>query len=224
MERELIDRLVRDVTPVRPLAPPAVRVARWALVSTVCVGAGVALAHVRHDIGASMWTTSFLVQAGLLLTASLFGATAALVVGVPGAQPTWATRWVPLGAIAAWAAWLVESIATQPDHLRVWWPGPAVHCAATVTLLALLPGLLLWSLVRRAAPLRPAWAGLLATLTAAAAGALGTQLICPRNDAAHLLLWHAAPVMAMAIAGIQVGRRFLHWPPRPASTPPQSRM
>jgi len=216
MEHELIDRLVRDATPVRPLASPAVRLARWALVSASCLAAGVALAHLRRDIGQAMWTAWFLMQAGLLIGTALLAAAAALLTGVPGAQHGVAARVLPLGVIGAWAGWLISIIATRPDHARVWWPTVAPHCAMNVTLLGLVPGLLLWSLVRRGAPLRPAWAGLLAMLTAAAVGAFGTQLLCPNDDAAHLLVWHFGAVAVLTVAGIALGRQFLRWVPRPA--------
>ena len=221
MEHELIDSLVRDVTPVRPLAPPAVRVARWAMLSALCLAAGVALAHVRRDFGDALWTASFLVQASLLIGTALLAATATLVAGVPGAEPRLTTHWLPLGAVAAWAGWLVAAIVAQPGPSRVWWPTPAPHCAMDITVLGLVPGLLLWSLVRRSAPLRPAWAGLLAMLTASAVGALGTQLLCPNNDGAHLLVWHVGPVMGLTVAGIQLGRRFLRWRPRPRPVAPR---
>ena len=222
MEHELIDRLVRDAAPVRPLASPAVRLARWTLAAAVCLAAGVAWVQLRHDLAETMWTASFLVQACLLLGTALLAASAALVVGVPGAEATLAMRTLPLLAIAAWAAWLVAAIVAQPGESRVWWPTPAPQCGVDITLLGLVPGLLLWSLVRRAAPLRPAWTGLLAMLTAAAVGAVGTQLICANDDAAHLLLWHFVPVMVLTGAGIHLGRRFLRWPVRPLPEAPRA--
>ena len=221
MEHELIDTLVRDATPVRPLAPAAVRLARWALATALCLIVGVALVQLRHDIAETMWTASFLVQAGLLIGTALLAAAAALVVGVPGAEPAPAARWLPLVAITAWAGWLLAAILAQPADSRIWWPVPAPECGADITLFGLAPGVLLWSLVRRTAPLRPAWAGLLATLTAAALGALATQLVCSNNDAAHLLLWHFGPVTALTAVGIQLGRRFLRWLPQPLPGTPR---
>ena len=67
----------------------------------------------------------------------------------------------------------------SPQVSRVWWPTPAPECGVDITLFGLVPGALLWALVRRAAPLRPAWTGLLAMLTAAAVGAFGTQWSAP---------------------------------------------
>ena len=220
MEHELIDRLARDATPVRPLALPSKRLARWTVATALCLAASVAWVEVRHDLAASMRTMSFLVQAGLLLVTALLSAAAALVVGVPGASSSRTVRWLPLIATATWAAWLVAAIVAQPEVSRVWWPAAAPHCALDVTLLGLVPGFLIWSLVRRAAPLRPGWTGLLATLTAASVGALGTHLVCPNGDAAHLLVWHFVPVALLAAAGIQLGRRLLHWPLQPL--PPTS--
>jgi hypothetical protein len=218
MEHELIDRLVRDATPVRPLALPSVRLRRWAIVTAICLATSVAVVGVRHELDASMRTLSFVVQAGLLLGTALVSAAAALVCGVPGAHAPRVLRFLPVLATAAWSAWLVAAILGQPGTSRVWWPSPSPQCAVDITLIGLVPGLLLWSYVRRAAPLRPGWTGLLATLTAASVGALGTHLICPVGEAAHLLVWHVVPVALLAAAGIRLGQRALHWPVRPQST------
>src|SRR5215203_2608612 len=103
MEHELIDRLVQDAAPVRPLALPAVRLARWTLVAAICLAAGVAWVHLRHDASDAMWTRSFLIQAGLLLATALLSARAALVASVPGAESTRAVNWLPVLTLAAWS-------------------------------------------------------------------------------------------------------------------------
>ena len=74
-----------------------------------------------------------------------------------------------------------------------------------------MPGIALFMMVRRAAPLRAAWAGLLAVLATAAVGVLGANVICPNDRPLHMLLWHVAPLMLFAAIGAALGTWLLRW-------------
>jgi hypothetical protein len=92
----------------------------------------------------------------------------------------------------------LSRIAAFPVH---------VGCVAQIVALSLIPGLALFTMLRRAAPLRLSWSAGLASLAAFAAAAAGTQFLCPINDPAHLLVGHAVPVAALALAGALIGSR-----------------
>ena len=64
-------------------------------------------------------------------------------------------------------------------------------------------------MIRRAAPLQPAWSGALAGFAAVASGAIAVHVACPFNDPAHTLLGHFAPVLATGWLGALAGRRWL---------------
>lgn len=49
------------------------------------------------------------------------------------------------------------------------------------------------------------------SLSVAAFGALGTQLICQNDDLLHILLWHVIPVIAIGSAGAVLGQLLLRW-------------
>lgn len=211
MERELIDLLVRDARPVRPLATPAVRLARWVGAAALCLTAGVGWLRVRHDL-ADVWTTpGFLLQAALLLSAAVLSAGGAFVLSVPGAERRGLTRGLPLLAAAMWGLWLAAGWGLAPAGAAAEWPRPAPMCAVEVIALGLAPGVLLFVLVRQAAPLRLTWTGVLAALATGALGALGSQFVCADDSPAHLLLWHFLPMAVLATAGIVLGRVILRW-------------
>jgi hypothetical protein len=77
--------------------------------------------------------------------------------------------------------------------------------------LSVVPGWWLFAMLRRAAPLRRAWAGALATLAAVAIGATATQFICPIDDPAHQLVGHMLPVAVLSMLGAIAGLRYLNW-------------
>ena len=75
-------------------------------------------------------------------------------------------------------------------------------CLAKVCLIAIVPAGVMLVLARRAAPLRPRRTAGWAALAGLAAGAVGAQVLCPIDVAAHLLIWHLAPVVALSLIGL----------------------
>ena len=64
-------------------------------------------------------------------------------------------------------------------------------------------------MLRRAAPRQRGWVGLCTVLAACSLAMLGTQAVCARDAAGHVLVWHAAPVAAAALVGAAVSPRIL---------------
>lgn len=209
---DLIVQLARSAGPVVPLPPPMQRLWWWTAGAAAATIMGVVLIGVRADSGTMVGQAVFLAMIGVTVTTALLSAAAALVLSVPGAERTPAQRWAPLVAGSAWAALLLVSVLSGGSAFDRIVAFP-VHagCVAQITALALVPGWVIFAMLRRAAPLRHRWSGGLAALAALALAAAGTQFICPVNDPAHLLVGHLAPVAALALGGPLIGARAFAW-------------
>ncbi len=198
-----------DLRPVRPLAPPARRalaVAAWAPIAAALVLAALGL---RPDQSALGWPGLVMpvlveVAVGLALIAL------ALAESVParGAALTTALSMLGLATLAfvgqaAWTRGASAGVAV-PHPLTSHGPSCfALQVAVGVPALALVA-----VLVARAAPLRAAWAGMLG---GAGAGFLAEgvyHLHCPITELRHVLVWHAAAVLALALLGLAGGRAW----------------
>jgi len=209
---ELIRTLAAGAEPVQPLRPVGVRVAGWAVLAAVSLGVVMLLMGARRDFGDALDQADFAFEALLLIVTALSAAVGALVVSVPGAERTSLVRWAPVIAGVACVVWaageLVIASATGAPTGRLTF---AWHCVYKTTSVAAVPGVALFMMVRKAAPLRPAWAGLLAVLATAAVGVLGANTICPNDRPLHMLLWHVAPLMLFAAIGAGLGTWLLRW-------------
>ncbi|HYN05982.1 MAG TPA: NrsF family protein [Vicinamibacterales bacterium] len=209
---DLIVQLAQKARPVTPLAPPVARLAAWTVGAVIFVVLGVAVIGIRVDGWAKLQQARYLVELLLTIAIGILAAAAALVLGIPAAERTRLQRWLPLVAAGAWAGLLGRdvllggSVAARllqlPIHLA---------CILEIAGLAILPGLILFGMLRRSAPLRLEWAAGLSGLAALAVAAAGTQLICPVDDPAHLFIGHFIPVAGLAIVGAVLGRRRLNW-------------
>ena len=200
---DLIVQLASSATPVRPLASPARRFVSWTMAATIIAAIGMAIIGPRADIRAALQSPTFVILAGVTFLTAVLSAIAAFVLSVPGAERSPAQHWLPIGAGAMWAGLLVGALLEggAPMSRLAAFPFHAA-CAIEIGGLALLPGLLIFFMVRRAAPLRLAWSALLGGLASVAFAATATQIICPIDDPAHHLVAHFGPaVLLVAIFG-----------------------
>ena len=207
---DLIQQLVSDARPVQRLRPIAARLAGWVVLAAVSFGVVLFLMGVRRTLGGDLDRADFAFEAALLIVTAMSAAIGALVISVPGAERSTAVRWTPVIAAVATVLWaageLVYAAATGAPTGRLTF---AWHCIYKTTCIAAIPGFALFLMVRRAAPLRAAWAGLLAILATAAVGVLGANVICPNDRPLHLLLWHVAPLLVFAGGGAALGAWLL---------------
>ncbi|MBA3269880.1 MAG: DUF1109 domain-containing protein [Acidobacteria bacterium] len=212
---ELIQALATDAQPVRRLRPVAARVVGWAVLATVSLIVVMMIMGVRRDLDDALDHADFAFELALLIVTAMSAAVGALVVSIPGAEQRALVRWAPIvGALACvvWAAGeLAMAFASGAPIGRLTF---AWHCVYKTASVAAVPGVALFLMVRHAAPLRAAWAGLLAVLATAAVGVLGANTICPNDRPLHMLLWHVAPLMLFAALGAALGSWLLRSTPR----------
>ena len=210
---DLIRQLTSDAQPVRRLRPVAVRVAGWVVLAIASFAVVALLMGVRRDLGEAIDQANFAVQALLLIVTALSAAAGALIVSVPGAQRKALVRWLPVIAGVLAVVWVAgelvfaAAIGAPTGRLTFAW-----HCIYKTTAIAAVPGIALFLMVRRAAPLHAAWAGLLAVLATTAVGVLGANVICPVDRPLHMLLWHVSPLVLFAGGGAALGMWLLKWP------------
>jgi hypothetical protein len=209
---DLIQQLVADSRPVARLPSLAVRAAAWLGVAVASLVVVMLLMGVRRELGDAADRVDFAFEAALLVLTTVSAATGALLVSIPAAGTSPRVRWVPVALatacvlIAAGELGYAAVTGAPTGRLTFAW-----HCLFKTTSVAVVPGVVLFVMVRRGAPLQTAWAGLLAVLATTAMGVLGANIICPTDRPLHMLLWHVAPLMLFAGAGAGLGRWLLRW-------------
>jgi len=202
METEaLIRRLVAEARPVKPVAHPLASFGVWAAVALIWIAAAVTLVGPRTDLAVAARAPEFALNLVLPLAVGLAASMAALFASVPGHHRH---QWTLIAA-AAVAAWLLLVIggAVSADHGRL---GAGARCIRNLAAFSLPPGLLLYHLLRRAAPLDRGTVGMLATLATSALAQAGTRLVCHNDGALHVLVWHASFVVVLGALGIPLAR------------------
>lgn len=204
---ELIAHLASRAAPVKPLPSPAVRTLAWSAVALVSAALGIVIFGARPDLDAVIGQPQFMWPLVASMMLPLIAAAASLVLAIPGSErrPTLRGFSVVLGAL--WVLMLVVFVMRAGHGFAgaSHWP----ICFIRVIAIGLAPAFVLFSMIRRAAPLRLSWTSALAATAAMAAGAIAVQIVCPIDDAAHGLLGHFGPVLAIALLGAATARRML---------------
>jgi hypothetical protein len=206
-----IRQLVDDLKPVAPRGSDAARIARWSVVVVAVLMVEMLVAFARGTALPDVSPATWLWQAILPLGIALVAAAAALQCSIPGRPHRW---WLAAALLLClvWAGVLAAGVAkSAPSPFAVWMTEPAAKCAAHIAAAAVPSALALFWFVRAGAPLSGVRTGILIGLAAGASGALATHLTCPNPLAAHVLLWHAGPVIGIAIAGSGASRWLTAW-------------
>lgn len=203
---ELIVDLARRAAPVTPLASPAIRTARWLTLASAVAGVAIVAIGPRADLASAVTRPAFLVSFLALAVAAVASSAIALAMSVPGALRSPRARALPVAAAVAWVAIWLAMMATSPaSHAHLFHLG----CAAEIAALSVVCGWVLVLMLRRAAPLQPAWTAAVAAIAAVTVGAGATQVICPIDDPAHQVVAHVLVAGAVGLVAFGIGRRQL---------------
>ena len=205
---DLVRSLVNDLQPVRRLRGPGQRALRWGVLALVCVFVGTCALGLRGDLPGKLHQRSYLLQNASLLLLFVLSALSAFRLSVPGLGQSMVTRGLPALGLLVWIGLLAFGWAHAPSAVLPWaafWRS-GVPCVARMGCLALVPGLALFFMLRRAAPVRAGWAGLWSLVSASSLAIVGTQWVCPKDDPLHVIVWHLGPVLVAGLVGIGLGR------------------
>ena len=186
--RALVDKIARELKPVRRLWPIPIRLAIWMLVD-IAVLACLWTWYMRPDFAAAVRRPQFLLEIGFFFLAGQLLAFIALSAAVPGRETSRAQVGlcvaVIAGAILLLAGEPVAAYGSNAEFVRA-----GVRCMFASLIFATFPLLTLFWVVRRGAVFEARRTGAMV----AGAALLFTFAIqrggCPLDDRQHLMVWH----------------------------------
>ena len=191
--RELVDRIVLQLTPVRRLWPPAVRLACWILLQ-----AGVLLVLIYHyhrpDIAQKLHDPWYLLGLASFAGAGSLAASLALRLAIPG-QETSTLEILLLPAFVLAGALLLLHDPADPHVQLAKFISSGLFCVKWMSIYATAPWIaLLWAAKRGAPTARRAEGALVGAAAFMFTFAL-MRIDCPSDEALHLLTWHLLPAL-----------------------------
>jgi hypothetical protein len=212
---DLIEALAANVIPVRRLRPPLARATLWlSFVAIVLVVLAVSQGA-RPDLAQRLQQPIFFVGISASLLTGILAAIASFLVSLPDRSRGWLL--LPVPALAVWistigygclTAWVDVDAA---GGLRM---GEAARCFATLVLTSVPLSLLMFVMLRHAAPLRPMPVALTGSLAVAAMTASALSLFHEFDATVMILMWNLGSAALLVALGALLGRRMFSWFPQ----------
>jgi hypothetical protein len=205
----LIDRLVRELQPVRRLWPLNARLAVWLLLEAALLIL-VVVSGSRSDLAEKIHSLRYVLEVIAFVAAGTLAAILALRAAIPGREATKGELELAVAAAAA----AILFVLSEPMTLDVPLGGfirAGLWCAFCTGSVAAIPWIaLLWA-VRRGAPMAVATAGGLIGTAAFFFSLAVTRMGCSIDDRVHFFTWHVIPslvgISLSVLAGIAWLRR-----------------
>jgi hypothetical protein len=207
----LIDTLVADLTPVRPLRF-ATGMALAGAAALVTLFVSMRTLGLRDDLFGSYLDPVYIVSLGLTLVLAI----AATVSVIQMSRPHVGNRTNGWGWAAAMAAvlplgTLITGAQFYAQHGTTGIDDGGGHCLYTGILLGTMMAAALTMWLRRGAPTSPTRAGWLTGIAAGSIGIFALSLYCPHDDIGHIGLWHGLSVVGSALLGRLIVPPLIRW-------------
>ena len=192
--------ILRDLRPIRPLAPFRILLFRCSIIFLSVVAVGVLL------LGMNGWGALSLVQRIAVFVT--LAASAVLLANsmvrqmAPGSKHIFAPAVL---LVAILVVLMMVTVATfRPQRESAFIAG-GLMCMKNGLMFSIPAAFLLWFILRRGAILYPRLVGTVAGGLAGLAGLSVLEVNCPNLNAFHILIWHEGVVVIGCLAGALLG-------------------
>src|SRR5436309_12125496 len=211
---DLIEALAANVAPVRRLRPPLARATLWLAFAAVVLVLLAVSQGARPDLAQRLQQPIFLVGISASLLSGILAAIASFLVSLPDRSRGWLL--LPLPALVVWISTigygcLTDWVDFDAGSLRM---GEAARCFGTLVLTSVPLSLLMFVMLRHAAPLRPTPVALIGSLAVAAMTASALSLFHALDATAMILMWNLGSVALLVGLGAFLGRKLFSWVPQ----------
>ena len=211
---DLIEALAANVTPVRRLRPPLARATFW-LSFAALILVVLAVSHgARPDLAQRLQQPTFVVGIAASLVTGVLAAIASFLLSLPDRSRGWLL--LPVPALLVWISaigygCLTDWVSVDASGLRM---VETARCFATLVLTSVPLSLVMFVMLRRAAPLRPMAVALIGSLAVAALSASALSLFHELDATIMVLMWNFGSVALLVGLGSLLGRRMFAWLPQ----------
>lgn len=167
---------------------------------------------IRYDIWNKLSDPNYDLEIGLLLLMATSSSLAGLCMSRPDCHQMPWIRFVPFGFLILWG---VASVSGASD---ISWVGIfhtitlcQFSCAWHILMFSAPPGIAIFLIIRKGAPIQCKFTGSIAILSVTALGYLCMRLVESNDNTLHLVIWHVLPIVIMCMVGMIAGKYLLRW-------------
>jgi len=205
----LISKLSQDAKAVKPAHHPVLLSLEWITFIVFYLALALMFSGYRPDLAAKLHETWFVAEIAALAAIFIATSFSAAFLSFPD---IYQKRFIALAPIISFALFaLLMFLAWRADSP----PSPApvhdIECTLSITLMALLPAVLVFYVMRKFASTHHYWSGSTILISAFSIGALWLRLYEQTDSISHLITCHYLPMIGIGLIGMWMGKVFLKW-------------
>lgn len=167
----------------------------------------------RIDIAEKLGSYEFLIELVLLSIVGISASFAAFCLARPD---DFQLPWVKYFPVLLSLVWGIYAFSSAGDNLQLRnlinsVALVEVHCPIHIVAFSAIPAIVIFILVRMGAAIRIYWAGIMSVLSVTAFAYLFMRLVENNDNPAHLIVWHAIPILVLCLIGMYAGKKTLRW-------------
>ena len=198
--RRIQSGILKDLKPIRPLAPPRILLFVCAIIFPSVVAVGALL------LGMNGWGALSLVQR-IVVFVTLAASAILLAVSivrqiVPGSKQVVTPAALVVSILVVLLMMIATTFRSQRESAFI---AVGLTCMKNGLMFAIPAAFLLWFILRRGAILYPKLIGAVTGGLAGLAGLSVLEVNCPNLDVFHILIWHEGVVIIGFLGGALVG-------------------
>lgn len=205
---QLIENLTQDHKTVRPLARPVLRMLPWVGLTFAYLFFAGLIHGYRSDIPLKLQEFTFVFELCTALFIALSSALASAWLCLPDAGGKRAVFTLPVAGFIVFCLWTLYRLITEPfdsASLTFW------HCLESGVLMGLIPGAVLWFMIKKGATTRPYAMSFMNILSVGFAGYIGLRLTCPFDSVMDSTIQHLIPFVAGGLIIGSFARKIYRW-------------
>lgn len=209
ISEEFIHNLAKEGAK-KPFENPYLLGTKWFLLLTIYFAALVLFYGHRSDLLEKINQPAFLIEIIFLILTVITATFAASFLALPDLNQKPYIRFLPLIPLAFLSLMLIYGIFnfSTISFVECLKSGHSV-CFTHLIFYSIIPALIMFWKVKKAAPIKFYWSGLMIGLAVASFGYLMLRLVEKSDEPELLLMWHFVPIFVIMIMGMIAGKILL---------------
>lgn len=209
---QTIEKIIADAESVRHPLRPLLCFILWFLGTTTATSLIAFFSSLRPDLDTQIHQPLFIAEITALSLLIITTTVSAIYLSYPDLRQRPWVIYIPALPFLIYALLMLyrgmnpEMTYVLPEDLH-----NGINCSLCITLYSLLPGCLMFYLLRRNATACPRFLGALSLLLAGSIGLFALKFLEGNDSVLHMIKWHLTPVVIIGVLGIFLGKKFLSW-------------
>ncbi len=206
---ELVTRLAQDATAITPAPHPFLLSLKLIGLAALYLIVSLAFSGLRPDWAVKFHSVWFVAEVVALLGIFCVTSLSAALLGFPDQYQKRNMVLAPIWMFVLFLLILVLALRAESPATPL--PVHSFECTFSISLMALVPAVWTFYVMRKFASTHYRLAGSVALLSAFSVGALWLRLHEATDSVAHVIEWHYLPMSVIGIIGLWLGKRLLKW-------------